>query len=945
VEWLEDRTLLNGPLAFSAMNYPFSSDPPKTMFADTPTSIVVGSKGGLLYRYDEVANTWSQLPISINIGAPIQTINFTPTSGEWVIGTGDGTVGHVYQYDSINGTTVQASPTGNFGIDTSVYIPGTETLIFRSYQGDVYSTTDGLNFSLLAKPPAEAIFTSLRTSTGVLYMGGEDETETPLKSTDNGVTWTPTNNGTLKYDLVGLAEATNGDILVAKSNNAGATLVRISPNSGDINASASGLPAFATIGQIVSLGNGLELCLVNKNAPYESTDDGFTWTATSLPFGENAHFGKTASYVYYSVGGTMYRSPISAATGSFSIAGFPSPSTAGVAGSFTVTALDSSGNVDSGYTGTVHFSSSDSQAVLPADYTFSGADQGVHTFSVTLKSAGSQSITATDTVTSSITGSQSGITVDPAAASQLVIHTQPSSTATAGQAFATQPVIWEEDAFGNVETGDNSTQVTAALHSGSGPLQGTTTVTVSGGVATFTNLADNMAETISLDFTSGTLTKATSNSIVIGPAGTSDDDLFVSGTFHDLLGRAVDMPSLNAFLAPIDNARLELLPSFADRFLFSNEYFTNRVNAYYPKYLGRAADSSGLAGSVAVLTDGATDEQVIAGLVGSAEYFANNGGTTASFVSAAFRDILGRTLSDPTGEAFFAAQIQAGASRTTVALELLTSAEYRTDLVASYYSTFLGRSGSTNEIKLWANSLTSGLRDENVISNFVSSQEYFQNASLGGNFNVNWLTSLYQHPKILNRAPDQAGLDFNLNGLLNGYAVQRQAENTALITSTEYRNSLVTAWYTKYLQRTADAGGLAGALASLAAGATDEQVIADLVGSTEYFQLHGSDNTSFLYAVFNDILGRAIDVGAKTFFLGQLSFGVSRTNLALELLSSTEYRANVVGGFYTKLLGRSASGSETDGWVAAMAAGNTDEQVITSFLTTNEYFLRAHNFP
>ena len=40
----------------------------------------------------------------------------------------------------------------------------------------------------------------------------------------------------------------------------------------------------------------------------------------------------------------------------------------------------------------------------------------------------------------------------PAAASQLVIHTQPSSTATAGQAFATQPVIDEEDQFGNIET-------------------------------------------------------------------------------------------------------------------------------------------------------------------------------------------------------------------------------------------------------------------------------------------------------------------------------------------------------------------------------------------------------------------------------------------------------------------------------------------------------------
>ncbi len=60
-------------------------------------------------------------------------------------------------------------------------------------------------------------------------------------------------------------------------------------------------------------------------------------------------------------------------------------------------------------------------------------------------------------------------------------------------------MIYEEDQYGNLETGDNSTVVSATLASGDGPLQGTTNVTVSGGVATFTNLGDNMAETISLE--------------------------------------------------------------------------------------------------------------------------------------------------------------------------------------------------------------------------------------------------------------------------------------------------------------------------------------------------------------------------------------------------------------------------------------------------------------
>jgi hypothetical protein len=59
----------------------------------------------------------------------------------------------------------------------------------------------------------------------------------------------------------------------------------------------------------------------------------------------------------------------------------PSSVTHGVAFSVTLTVYDAYGNVATGYTGTVHFSSSDSTATLPANYTFTAADSGLHTFS------------------------------------------------------------------------------------------------------------------------------------------------------------------------------------------------------------------------------------------------------------------------------------------------------------------------------------------------------------------------------------------------------------------------------------------------------------------------------------------------------------------------------------------------------------------------------------
>src|SRR5439155_454742 len=117
-----------------------------------------------------------------------------------------------------------------------------------------------------------------------------------------------------------------------------------------------------------------------------------------------------------------------AATSALVVSGFPSPTTAGSPANFAVAARDPFGNKTTGYTGTIHFTSSDSQAGLPANYIFSAGDAGVHTFSATLKTAVSQSLTATDTASGGITGSQSGITVNPAAASEFVVSDFPSPT-------------------------------------------------------------------------------------------------------------------------------------------------------------------------------------------------------------------------------------------------------------------------------------------------------------------------------------------------------------------------------------------------------------------------------------------------------------------------------------------------------------------------------------
>jgi hypothetical protein len=97
----------------------------------------------------------------------------------------------------------------------------------------------------------------------------------------------------------------------------------------------------------------------------------------------------------------------------------PASATAGVARPVTVSAFDLAGNPDPAYTGTVHFTSSDGQAGLPADYTFTAADHGTHTFSVTLKTAGDQFLTAGDS--KAFAFASAGVAVTPAAASSFSI--------------------------------------------------------------------------------------------------------------------------------------------------------------------------------------------------------------------------------------------------------------------------------------------------------------------------------------------------------------------------------------------------------------------------------------------------------------------------------------------------------------------------------------------
>ncbi|NPC48875.1 hypothetical protein HPC50_17590 [Corallococcus exiguus] len=156
------------------------------------------------------------------------------------------------------------------------------------------------------------------------------------------------------------------------------------------------------------------------------------------------------------------------------LAAFPGPVDAGDSNDVTVSVADAHGNRIQDYTGTVHFTSSDAQAGLPADAVFAPADQGEKIVSgLVFKTSGTQSLTATDTVTPALTATVNAeVRASTAASFEVVASAGPFG---AGQSLSYELVA--RDTYGNVAKGYAST-VTFASSDAQAVLPGAYTFTL-----------------------------------------------------------------------------------------------------------------------------------------------------------------------------------------------------------------------------------------------------------------------------------------------------------------------------------------------------------------------------------------------------------------------------------------------------------------------------------
>ncbi len=407
--------------------------------------------------------------------------------------------------------------------------------------------------------------------------------------------------------------------------------------------------------------------------------------------------------------GTSGTITVGATTATHLLVSAPAAATAGAPFFVTVTALDQFNNIATGYAGTVHFTSTDGQAVLPANTTLTS---GTGSFSVTLKTAGARTVTATDAVTSSITGTSGAITVSTTTATHFLVSAP--AAATAGTAITVN--VTALDPFNNVVTAyTGMVHVTSSdaqavlptnafLSSGTGSFL----VTLKTAGAQTVTATDTVTSTIT--GTSGTITvSAATASSITATAGTSQSGT-INGTFATLLqatvrdidGNPVGGVSVT-FTAPASGA--------SGTFAGGSKTFTTTTNA-----AGQATATAFTANATA---GGYTVSAAATGVGTTANFSLTNvaGGSQTAISSSvnpstvdqsvAFTATVTASGGTPTGTVSFTANATAIAGCTALALNGVGTATCTTaslsataNTIAANYSgdaNFSGSSGSLTQ--------------------------------------------------------------------------------------------------------------------------------------------------------------------------------------------------------------------------------------------------------
>ena len=428
---------------------------------------------------------------------------------------------------STNYPTTPGAYQGTLGGTTNAVISKISDIHFR-VTPSAGSVTAGVPFSVTVT----ALDATENPATG--YRGTVRFTSSDGRATlPAAYTFTATDNGVHTFtNAVTLVTAGSQTLSVADGGLSGSGGVTVQPASartlqltGVPSSVAAGVPFSVTVTALDQYSN--VATGYRGTVSFSSTDaratlpTAYTFTAADNgvhTFTNGVTLVTPGSQTLRVTDGTLSTSAMTTVQGGAAVAlqltGVPPATPAGAAFSVTVTARDQNNNVATGYRGTVTFSSSDARATLPANYTFTAADGGVHTFTngVTLVTAGNQTVSLTD----GTLNASAATTVQAGTAASLQL-TGVASAVAAGAAFSV--TVTARDVYNNVAGGYRgavsfrSTDVRATLPAGY------TFTAADGGVHTFTNAVTLItAGGQTLSVTDGTLNASAATTVQPGPA-------------------------------------------------------------------------------------------------------------------------------------------------------------------------------------------------------------------------------------------------------------------------------------------------------------------------------------------------------------------------------------------------------------------------------------------
>jgi hypothetical protein len=164
----------------------------------------------------------------------------------------------------------------------------------------------------------------------------------------------------------------------------------------------------------------------------------------------------------------------------------------------------------------------------------------------------------------------------------------------------------------------------------------------------------------------------------------------------------------------------------------------------------------------------------------------------------------------------------------------------------------------------------------------------------------------------------------------------------AFTNSPEFRANLIDLDFQTFLQRRPGFTETAVFLNGFQGGLNDELLEANILGSAEFFHLHGANNLTWLTATYQGVLGRSPDPVGLNFWNIALATGVPRTTVALDIVHSAEAHARVVASLYPQLLLRTADFAGAQFWNSLLNHGLlTPTGLVASLAASNEFIART----